>query len=162
MVVSGATNETKVADEVWVATALLHRENPEREDFTPKEIEARAAREQLTPSLRPGVYVHASLHCVANLAPNSARYRMLLETRRGFRRLYRASDPFHPGRAGGKVTPRPEALPERYRELIDWYHGWAGSAATGDPLLAVAGSGRELWASERADAYVRRLREGWE
>ncbi len=28
-----------------------------------------------------------------------------------------------------------------------------------DPLLDLAGSGRELWANEHADEYVRRLRE---
>jgi hypothetical protein len=28
-------------------------------------------------------------------------------------------------------------------------------------LLALRGSGRDLWADEPADAYVRRLREGW-
>jgi hypothetical protein len=27
----------KVADEVWIATALLHRENPKREDFSVSE-----------------------------------------------------------------------------------------------------------------------------
>ncbi len=31
-----------------------------------------------------------------------------------------------------------------------------------DPLLALRGSGKELWADEHADQYVRRLREGWE
>jgi hypothetical protein len=31
-----------------------------------------------------------------------------------------------------------------------------------DPLLALRGSGKELWADEHADEYVRRLREGWE
>jgi hypothetical protein len=31
-----------------------------------------------------------------------------------------------------------------------------------DPLLAAKGSGRELWRDERADEYVRRLREGWD
>jgi hypothetical protein len=29
-----------------------------------------------------------------------------------------------------------------------------------DPLLALRGSGKELWADEHADEYVRRLREG--
>jgi hypothetical protein len=31
-----------------------------------------------------------------------------------------------------------------------------------DPLLALYGSGKELWADEHADEYVARLREGWE
>ncbi len=30
-----------------------------------------------------------------------------------------------------------------------------------DPLLALRGSGRELWADVPADQYVRRLREGY-
>ncbi len=31
-----------------------------------------------------------------------------------------------------------------------------------DPLLALRGSGKDLWADETADDYVRRLREGWD
>jgi uracil-DNA glycosylase len=31
-----------------------------------------------------------------------------------------------------------------------------------DPLVALRGSGKELWADEHADQYVRRLRQGWE
>jgi hypothetical protein len=35
----------KVADEVWIATAVLHRENPKRENFSVSEIVAKARRE---------------------------------------------------------------------------------------------------------------------
>ena len=31
-----------------------------------------------------------------------------------------------------------------------------------DPLLQLIGSGKDLWADEHADDYVRRLREGWD
>jgi hypothetical protein len=31
-----------------------------------------------------------------------------------------------------------------------------------DPLLALRGSGKDLWADEHADEYVRRLRESWD
>jgi hypothetical protein len=31
-----------------------------------------------------------------------------------------------------------------------------------DPLLALYGTGKSLWAEEHADEYVARLREGWE
>ena len=31
-----------------------------------------------------------------------------------------------------------------------------------DPLLRIFGSGKDLWADEHADEYVRRLREGWD
>ncbi len=35
------------------------------------------------------------------------------------------------------------------------------SAISSDPLLALYGSGKRLWADEHADSYVARLREGW-
>jgi len=31
-----------------------------------------------------------------------------------------------------------------------------------DPLLALFGSGKDLWADEHADEYVRRIRQGWD
>ena len=60
----------KVADETWIAAALLHKENPSREDFTIQEIVDRAVKEAITAELRPGIYVHALQHCVANRPPN--------------------------------------------------------------------------------------------
>ncbi|HZP39185.1 MAG TPA: hypothetical protein VFE48_22070 [Methylomirabilota bacterium] len=156
----------KVADEVWIVMALLHQEHPEREDFTVAEIVARAREEALTPELRPGVYVHVIHHCVANRPPNPGRYRMLVETGPKRRRLYRPGDPTHEARRGGKVTPARSAIPPRYQPLLDWYEKdyarRSGVAPEADPLLALRGSGRALWAGEPADQYVRRLREGWE
>ncbi len=35
------------------------------------------------------------------------------------------------------------------------------NAANSDPLLSLVGSGKDLWATEPADDYVRRLRESW-
>jgi hypothetical protein len=35
-------------------------------------------------------------------------------------------------------------------------------AVSADPLLALYGSGRALWADEHADEYVARMREGWD
>src|ERR1017187_10024598 len=96
--------EIKVADEVFIATALLHKENPDREDFSISEIVTRAAKENLFGELRPGVRVHASLHCVANRAPNPGRYRMLYATGDHTRRLLRSSDNVHPERTG-KIWP---------------------------------------------------------
>jgi len=156
----------KVADEVWIVTALLHREHPGREDFTVAEIVERARKEGLTPRSRPGVYVHAIQHCVANRPPNPGRYRMLLETGPNRRRLYRAGDPADGARRGGNVTPARTAIPSRYHPLLDWYDkDYArrrGVTPEADPLLALRGSGRQLWADEPADQYVRRLREGRE
>lgn len=156
----------RVADEVWIAVALLHRENPDQKDFAVEEIVARAKKEGLFDELRPGVYVHVVQHCVANRAPNPARYRMLFETSRNRRRLFRPGDSYNPAREGSKVAPNPDDIPVKYHPLLDWRrteftNGGPGNAIT-DPLLALRGSGRELWADEHADEYVRRLREGWE
>ena len=156
----------KVADEVWIATALLHREHPEHVDFTIEQIVERARREGLHQPLRPGVYVHVVQHCVANRPPNPGRYRMIFETLDGRRRLFRKGDSFHPERGDGKITPNREDLPHEYSGLLNWYDEWssidAASPKKEDPLLSLRGSGKQLWAAEHADDYVRRLREGWE
>ena len=161
-----AKSPVKVADEVWIATALLHREHPKAKDFSIEEIVERVSKEGLMEPLRPGVYVHVVQHCVANRPPNPGRYRMLLETLGGRRRLYRLGDVHHPQRESGKITPNPEDIPNGYHELLNWYRDWsaeaARSAAENDPLLKAQGSGKHLWADEPADEYVRRLREGWE
>jgi hypothetical protein len=167
MSTSATTGTTiKVADEVWIATALLHRELPERTDFTVEEIVDRAQREGIERPLRPGVYVHVVQHCVANRPPNPGRYRMLFETAGGRRRLFRKGDTYHPAREGAKITPASADIPTVYHCLLAWYRNWSMAAAQaaeeGDPLMALLGSGKGLWSDEHADDYVRRLREGWE
>jgi len=155
----------KIADEVWLAVAQLHNERPESEDFSIDEIVWRAGQFEEPASVRPGVYVHVIQHCVANRPPNPGRYRVLYETAEGRRRLYRKSDPYHPARAGSKITPEPEDIPVKYYGLLTWYTSWSersGQAGTAnDPLLQLSGSGKHLWADEPADEYVERLREGW-
>jgi len=53
-----------------------------------------------------------------------------------------------------------------YGELLNWYREWSEHSATNsveiDPLLALRGSGKHIWADEHADEYVNRLRDGWE
>lgn len=111
----------KVADEIWVATALLHREHPERSDFTVQEIVERAMQENLEGRYRPGLQIHASHHCVASKAPNPASHRMLTATGRGRRRLFRPNDPSHAYRGQGKTHPEKADLPQKYANLVDWY-----------------------------------------
>ena len=154
----------RVADEVWVATALLHREQPERPDFTIEDIIRRAEKEGLSAELRPGVKVHAYTHCVANKEPDPGRYRMLFATGSNTRRLYRPSDIANPQRTG-KMKPRRDQIPARYHELLGWYESeycLRTSLAEPDLLDELRGSGREIWRDEDPDEYVRRLREGWE
>ena len=158
--------QVKVADEVWVATALLHREHPEDTDFAVEDIVARAKQERLNKTFRKGVYVHVMQHCVANRAPNSGRYRMLYETTPGRRRLFRTGDTYDPAREGSKTIPDREDIPLEYAALLDWYREWDRKSEEdrikNDPLLALRGSGKHIWADEHADEYIRRLREGWE
>jgi bifunctional DNA-binding transcriptional regulator/antitoxin component of YhaV-PrlF toxin-antitoxin module len=109
----------KVADEVWTCVALLHKENPERVDFSVEEIKARARRENW--SIRPGFNVHASYHCLANKPANPANHRMLYEDARGRKRLYRPGDPCHAERENGKIHPDKQDLLPDYQPLVDWY-----------------------------------------
>jgi hypothetical protein len=156
----------KVADEVWIATALLHRDHSDRADFAIEEIVQRASKKACNHSLRPGVYFFVVQHCVANRPPNPGRYRMLFETAPGRRRLFRSGDNYDTAREGAKIVPAREDIPSEYAALLDWYRDWAKDSEKdrikNDPLLALRGSGKELWADEHADEYVRRLREGWE
>jgi len=107
------------AAEVFLATALLHQEQPHRTDFTIQEIVDRAARENIAGRLRSGVNVHASQHCVANRAPNPAKHRMLFATGKHTRRLLLPGDEIHPERTG-KIFPEPGEVPEKYLPLLEW------------------------------------------
>ena len=155
-----------VADEVWIATALLHREQPNREDFRVEEIMERVGREAVAGPTRPGVYVHVVQHCVANKPPSPSRLRYLVETRPGYRKLFRRGYGWHFYRDRGRKAPSPEALPAPYRHLLDWYEReydvMNRKRMEKDTILALRGLGKEIWAGVDADEYVRQLREGWQ
>jgi hypothetical protein len=156
----------RVADEVWIATALLHKENPDRSDFSIGEIVQRVGHQGMAGRLRPGVYVHVVQHCVANRPPNPGRYRMLYETREGHRRLFRYPDAFHFGRDGGKTLPARKDIPAEYHNLLEWYASEYKLSEKDllekDPILRLRGLGKEIWKGVDPDEYVRQLREGWE
>ena len=156
-------NDLRVADEVWIAAALLHRQYPDRADFSVGEIVRRAEAERATgaAALRPGVQAHAYLHCVANRPPNPGRYRMLVETAKGRRRLFRPGDPCHRLRAAGKDVPAPGEIPPAYRGLVDWYraeYAGAGGDGAADPVLALRGA----WpgGADAAGTWLAKLRGG--
>jgi hypothetical protein len=155
----------KVADAVWVAAALLHREHPQSTDFALQEIVDRVKAEpRLGSHQRTTVYAHVTQHCVANVPPSSGKYRMLFETVKGRRRLFKAGDRCD-GLRAGKITPDVDGLPRELRSLLDWYAAsYVGPVSLqdrieNDPILAMIGLGKEIWKDERADDYVRRLRE---
>ena len=171
------------AAEDFIAIALLHQEHTERKDFTIQEIVNRAARENLAGELRQGVSVHASQHCCANRAPNSADHRMLFATGRSTRRLLLPGDDVHPDRKG-KVFPEAGELPEQYLSLLEWAKARYESSRGGnvnspgvsvlqsqepkaagrwlESLFELEGLGKEHWKNVDPDEYVRQLREGWE
>jgi hypothetical protein len=134
------------AAEVFLATALLHRENPEREDFTIQEIVNRVAKENLYGALRSGINVHASQHCVANRAPNPAKHRMLFATGKHTRRLALPNDIADEERTG-KIFPDAEDLPEQYRPILEWARRRFDGALDSP----------KFWAQD-ADERVRQLR----
>lgn len=138
--------EVSCAVEVFVAAALLHREHPEREDFTIQEIVNRVAKENLNGNLRSGINVHASQHCVANKAPNPAKHRMLFATGKHTRRLVLPNDEAHPDR-NGKIFPDAEDLPVEYLSVLEWAKERFDAAADSP----------DFWA-EDADERVRQLR----
>ena len=154
-----------IGDGVWIATALLHREHPDRQDFTITEIRERLARETLAGPIRPGTETHMRLHCVANRPRDPSRLRMLFATGTRTRRLFREGDPYDPSREGGRIVPSADTIPECYRHLLDWYsseYSPRGDVSKPvDPILALRGLGKEVWAGEDPDAYVRRLRQDW-
>jgi hypothetical protein len=160
------TVDIKVLDEVFIATALLHREHPDRQDFTISEIVERAARENLFGKPRPGVRAYASSHCVANRPPSPNRYGILYATGERTRRLLLAGDDVHPARSE-KIFPNLEDIPPRYHELVEWSRkryrkGTSKPVRWLEGLLQMAGTGRDHWKGEDPDEYVRKLREGWE
>jgi hypothetical protein len=128
-----------LADEVWVATALLHRENPGRSDFEVSEIRAKVIELDPASAAAPGLNTHLSSHCIASKTRHGVNVRMLTDTRHGRRRLYREGDPVHPSRKEGKVTPRADELPAEFRPLLHWYESTFNpatprSASTDDRL----------------------------
>jgi hypothetical protein len=166
----------KVADHVWIATALLHLENPQRTDFSKQEIRERAEKEDAGLAARPGISQHISTHCVASKPPNPAKHRMLTRTGTGRRRLFREGDKVHPGREGGSAVPEREDLPEKYHSLLDWYER-DYNLQTGRTSVPVAGtkdsvragtSGAVLFrfwgimSQERAREFQRIIEEGCE
>ena len=84
----------KVADQVWIALALLTSEDPTRDGFTGSEIRERVRHE--FGGVPPGIVTHIAQHCVATKPVSPSRNRMI--TKRGsLNSLYREGGPVPPG-----------------------------------------------------------------
>ena len=167
-----AKGHVKVADELFLIVALLHRENPHVNSFTIAEILDRAAKEGLGTSRtdQRSLRQHAYEHAAANVPPGKqgGKYRMVFREEDNRIRLLRHSDYVHPERHQ-KFRPELDEIPERYHELVRWAERWqkkAGEQKPGAKWLAglheLRGLGRELWQGVDPDKYVRNMREGWE
>jgi hypothetical protein len=166
--ISYAKADVKVADELFLSVAMLHRELPERRSFTIPEILARASREGLGGGRadQRSLKQHAYEHAAANVPPGQGRYRMVFREPDNTIRLLLRSDHVDP-RRNGKQWPILEDIPEQYHELVAWAKKRYASDASEpvrwlDGLFKLRGLGKEIWKGVDADEYVRGLREGWE
>jgi hypothetical protein len=165
-----AQGETRIADRLWIAAAILHQTHPSRTAFSKSEILETLEAEGLATDVERGTLnAHLDQHLVANRAPSSGKYRMLFETSDGNLRLFRPGDSTHPARLQlrkpSKIIPRIQEIPQRYHYLLDWYGEWSRKTPSpqapnydDDPLIRLIGSGKHIWADEHADEYVENLR----
>ena len=109
------------ANAVWIATALLHRENKDKEAFSTKQIFDKAKSLNLLKSVDATLMMHISLHCVANAKAQPDKHRKIFRVIKGWYRLYRPGDSFDESRANGRSAPLAEEIPEKFSGLIDWY-----------------------------------------
>lgn len=151
-----------LADACWIAVASLLKEHPSESALTLQEIVERLETAKLTSYPRSSIAAHLSQHCVANVPPTSGKYRLLWRQNDGRLRLFRPDDFAHPARRG-KDRPRREDIPDKYRYLLEWYQQTYSRQSSGacDPVLAMAGVGREVWKGIDPDRYVAELRSGW-
>lgn len=161
-----------VADRIWIAVALLHRQASDREGFSKEEIRQKMREIGVMEGLNPAtVASHLKEHMVANEPPSTGKYQMLFKTPSGDLRLFLPGDYVDPRRQSRrsskmKQLPNPLEIPAEYVHLLDWYSDWSKKKAVNakginyedDPLIRLIGSGKHIWADEHADEYVENLR----
>ena len=113
-----SNTNTKIADQVWIALALLTRESANHTGFSASAIKERIRKE--FGSVSPGAATHIAQHSLATKPASPSRNRMI--TKHGsLNYLYREGDPYHPDRKDGKVLPKPQEIPSEYHDLLAWY-----------------------------------------
>jgi hypothetical protein len=154
------------ADLVWIAVAALSKQHPERHGFSHDEIRRKV--NELEPHHGfpdATIRTHITTHCVANKKPDPGKHRKLYANSDGSYRLYSAQDSCHPGRKDGRTAPDPMRVPEKYAELLRWARDREpviGNAAKTDPILALAGVGKEVWRRlGGGEKFIREMRENW-
>ncbi len=151
-----------IGDTIWLAAALLEKENPKALGFSYETILNKVFA--LNHSLKPiSVHAHLNAHCVASKKANSATLRILTENPDGTLRRFRPGDPYHPTRKGGRTQPKPHSLPAEYHSLLrpeDTREEPSQFSVDDDPILALSGVGKEMWKKlGGGEAFIRALRE---
>jgi len=167
-VASYTKSHVKVADELFLIVALLHREHPKRNSFSIPEVLARALQEGLGGARadQKSLKQHAYEHAAANIPPGQGRYRLVFREADNSIRLLKQSDHVDP-RRNGKQWPLLDDIPVHYHELVEWakrrYERDTEKPARWlDGLFKLRGMGKEIWDGVDPDRYISELREGWE
>ncbi len=107
---------------VWLATALLQRENPQSDAFSAKEIFYKVKELDLLSVSDSTINMHITSHCVASGKESPDRHRKLTRVRSGWYRLFKEGDSFHETRSTGHTVPLAGMLPLEFKDVIDWYN----------------------------------------
>jgi len=123
---ANGTNMPSIAAIVWIATAMLHKENKHVIAFSPKEIRAKITEQKLCTSQTKTETIsnYITHNCVANSRGyGSVQHRKLYRVQTNRLRLYRKGhDDYHSGRENGKEEPQVWELPDQYKDLLSWYY----------------------------------------
>ncbi len=115
---------------VWLATALLHKDNPQSDAFSAKEIFHKVKQLNLLSVSDSTINMHITSHCVASGKESPDRHRKLTRVRSGWYRLFREGDSFHETRSIGQIAPLAEMLPSQFKDVIDWYNAQYNTSNT--------------------------------
>ena len=107
---------------VWIALATLHKENTHSDAFQAKEIANKIKELDIQSASDATVSTHISSHCVANKPAQPDTHRKMIRMRQGWYRLFVEGEPYDDTRKNGQIVPLPEMIPEKFHNLIKWYH----------------------------------------
>ena len=150
------SKEISTANAVWIATALLHKENPKKEAFRTGEIFAKVNSLNLLNVSPDTIKMHISSHCVADGKRSPDTHRKLKRVGTGWYRLYVEGEKCHEDRKNGKTAPIKESIPEKYRELVDWYNNHYSIVHAREKII---GTVQQNYENENSIQYSQ-IREG--
>jgi hypothetical protein len=118
----GLKKPISTANAVWLATAMLHKENSQSDAFSAKEIFQKVKQLNLLSVSNSTINMHITSHCVASSKESPDRHRKLTRVRVGWYRLFKEGDSFHETRSTGQIAPLTGMLPLEFKDVIDWYN----------------------------------------